>query len=243
MIIGGRDMREHVEEAINQNGQSGRREVSWVKPRSERALPCATDIRRATLKSLGFSFDRAWMNALFLMPVALAQSSEALSDLLPRIYLVELSTCTLALALAALLLAIGKTTRHITSLISRHFLGGSLACAGVLLLIPSLIFTGSPSFAFVIIGLLTGLGEALLILQWCDSFRGAKNLVHCRTRSCIPLRRRSLNPHISHRLLADTTRSHCRSTRRVLFRAQENRRILRRKRETRRDAPRELAQL
>ncbi len=169
-------MREHVEEAINQNGQSGRRGVSCVKPRNERALPCAVDIRRVTLKSLGFSFDRAWMNALFLMPVALTQSSGALSDVLPRIYLVELSTCTLALALAALLLAIGKTTPHITSLINRHFLGGSLACAGVLLLIPSLIFAEFPSFAFVIIGLLTGLGEALLVLQWCDSFRGTKTL-------------------------------------------------------------------
>lgn len=110
------------------------------------------------------------MNALFLMPIALNQQPTILSKILPAIYLVELGTCTLILVLIALLLTGRSNHPLVFSMIEMHFLGGGLACIGVLLLVPAPVMTSYPLGLLFAIGLLAGAGEAILISQWCDSF-------------------------------------------------------------------------
>lgn len=134
----------------------------------------------AFVRSLGFAFDRTWMNAIFLTPLLEGLIRGFSYDSMATVYLAELTSCSVAFLLAVLL---SSHLERLGAFLKRHsylyqFSGGLCACLGIILIALSSFVAASSAFETTLqiaAGILTGVGEAILILQWGAVFVATNN--------------------------------------------------------------------
>lgn len=128
-------------------------------------------LRGALIRSVGFAFDRTWMNAIYLTPLLEGLIRGFSYESMATVYIAELAACSILFLLAVTLSTHLKPLRQFSESHPRAYqlFGGCCASVGILLIAASSLCTQGSTEELVIqivAGSLTGIGEAVLILQW-----------------------------------------------------------------------------